>query len=53
MLQEPEQGLPGAAELGRLVEDKGGGLLDAEVGVLLEPWEQVSGNAWSLLLNLR
>ena len=37
VLEEPEQGLPGAAELGHLVEDESDGLLDTTVGVLLEP----------------
>ncbi len=37
MLQEPEQSLSGAAKLGHLVEDEGDGLLDAAVGILLEP----------------
>jgi long-chain acyl-CoA synthetase len=34
VLQEPEQGLPGAAKLGHLIEDEGDGLLDATVGVI-------------------
>ena len=36
MPEEPEQGLPSAAELRNLVEDEGDGLLDTAVGILLE-----------------
>src|SRR5258707_7837654 len=37
MLDEPEQGLPDTAEFGDLVEDEDDGLLDAAIGILLEP----------------
>ena len=37
MLEEPEQGLPGAAQFLNLVEDKGDGVLDAAVRVFLVP----------------
>lgn len=37
MLEEPHQGLTGAAERGDLVEHKDDRLLHAAVGILLEP----------------
>lgn len=36
MLQEPEQSLPCAAELGHLVKDEDDGLLHAPIGILLQ-----------------
>ncbi len=37
VLEEPEQGLPGTAEFGHLVEDERYGLLNSAIGILLDP----------------
>lgn len=47
MLQEPERGLPGAAELGHLVEDESNGLLHTTVVVRLEPVAGLHEADWS------
>ncbi|WP_352857586.1 hypothetical protein [Mesorhizobium sp. M1163] len=36
MFEEPEQGLPGAAEFGHLVEDENDGVPDTAIGILLK-----------------